>query len=210
MRYSESDLGLIRSAYNTAVLLFANMMRPCGRTFLNHLVSTASILAAHKAPVPLVMAGLLHAAYTHSALCTDSCDGQKNCRALLRQRVGEYTEQLVAAYANFRADNAALLHFDRNEPNLDDVEYSILWLFMANELDERLDNGILFCSKRNDDIARWLPLLGRVARKAGVDGLATELRAAYENSEANSIPEILKSSRRRSFVVDRQIGSPEQ
>jgi hypothetical protein len=41
------------------------LYRPCGRPFINHLVGTASVLLFYGCPVQVVIAGLLHAIFTH-------------------------------------------------------------------------------------------------------------------------------------------------
>src|SRR3984957_6842191 len=61
--YSATDLVIVAAAYRTATKLFANRFRPCGRPFVTHLVGTSAVLVWLKAPIPMVVAALLHAAY---------------------------------------------------------------------------------------------------------------------------------------------------
>src|SRR5688572_20530292 len=58
--YSKADLGLVRDAYELAMLLFSGRFQPSGKSFIAHVVGTASILAWHRLPAPVVAAGLLH------------------------------------------------------------------------------------------------------------------------------------------------------
>ena len=63
--YSKEDRERVREAYEFAMRLFTGMFLPSGKTFIDHLVGTASILASLHVPVELVAAGLIHAAYLH-------------------------------------------------------------------------------------------------------------------------------------------------
>jgi hypothetical protein len=61
---SESDLLQLRSAHEFAQLFADGIYRAQDAPLLSHLVRTASILLAERQPVSVVLAGLLHAAYT--------------------------------------------------------------------------------------------------------------------------------------------------
>ena len=63
--YSLTELGLVGNAYKLAVSLFTGLYRPSGKTFIAHLVGTASILSSLHAAPKVVAAGLVHAAYSH-------------------------------------------------------------------------------------------------------------------------------------------------
>ncbi len=63
--YDRHDLDILRRAYRLALAAVHGLYRPCGRPFLNHLASTASVLMFYGCPMPHVIAGLLHAAHTH-------------------------------------------------------------------------------------------------------------------------------------------------
>ncbi|NJL09589.1 MAG: hypothetical protein HC908_03480 [Calothrix sp. SM1_7_51] len=51
--YSSTDLSLIANAYSLAMELFTGTFRPSKKTFIAHLVGTASILASLHAPPKL-------------------------------------------------------------------------------------------------------------------------------------------------------------
>src|SRR5208282_2979363 len=61
--YATSDLRVVVDSYELAALLLTGRFRASGKTFIAHLVGTASILGSLHAPAPLVAAGLLHAVY---------------------------------------------------------------------------------------------------------------------------------------------------
>src|SRR4051794_35545495 len=97
--WSASQLARTRRAYELMTDLFAGQLRPSGKTFLAHLVGTASALATAGARADLLDAGLLHAAYTHG----DFGDGRRDAavpkRAIVRAAIGATAEALVDEYA---------------------------------------------------------------------------------------------------------------
>ncbi|MGB5708108.1 MAG: hypothetical protein WBM41_14910 [Arenicellales bacterium] len=60
--YSHQALGDLRDTYDLARELFSGLYRPSGKTFIAHLVGTASILAECRVSIEVIKAGLMHAA----------------------------------------------------------------------------------------------------------------------------------------------------
>lgn len=58
--YSNTELACIFNAYKLVVSLYTACFRPSGKTFIAHLVGTATILSFLRAPASVVAAGLLH------------------------------------------------------------------------------------------------------------------------------------------------------
>ena len=48
--YSDGDLNLVRHAYESAMVLFSGRFQPSGKSFIAHVVGTASILAWLRLP----------------------------------------------------------------------------------------------------------------------------------------------------------------
>jgi (p)ppGpp synthase/HD superfamily hydrolase len=109
--WSDSDLAVVRAAYRLATQLFSAAYRPSGNTFLAHLVRTASIAAEHGARPPVVVAGLLHAAYSHGEWGTSAYGMSAAKRARLRREVDEEVEALVAAYSALERRRESISHF---------------------------------------------------------------------------------------------------
>ena len=59
----EAERARVAAAYDLAARLFTGRFRCSGKTFLAHLVGTASVAARHGGSEPIVSAALLHAAY---------------------------------------------------------------------------------------------------------------------------------------------------
>ncbi len=81
--WSDADLRQVQAAYALAMTIFAGHYRPNHKSFLAHLVGTASILAAHDADATIVAAGLLHSAYSHG----EFGDGSRGMTAAKRRTV---------------------------------------------------------------------------------------------------------------------------
>lgn len=63
--YDAGSVRALKSACDYATLLSDGLYRPDGRPFLNHLIGAASALVRYDFRMDVVLAGLLHAAYTH-------------------------------------------------------------------------------------------------------------------------------------------------
>ena len=63
--YEPANLRAIEAACDYATLLCDGVYRADGRPFLNHLIGTAGVLIRYDFRVDVVLAGLLHAAYSH-------------------------------------------------------------------------------------------------------------------------------------------------
>ncbi len=61
--YSKQEINAVYQAYELAIQLLGCLFRTSGKTFIAHLVGTASILGSIHVPANIVVAGLLHAAY---------------------------------------------------------------------------------------------------------------------------------------------------
>ena len=88
-RYTVAELRPIIACYELAMRLFTGRFRASGKTFIAHLIGTASILGSLRTPTSLVSAGLLHAAYATGDF-GDGVQGISNSkREQVRAVVGE-------------------------------------------------------------------------------------------------------------------------
>lgn len=65
--YSHQDIADLGRAYRLMIELMDGIYRPCGRPFANHLVGTASVLLFYGCSLRLIMAGMLHAVFSHAS-----------------------------------------------------------------------------------------------------------------------------------------------
>src|SRR5437879_11925353 len=91
--YSVTEIGSVLTSYELTMRLFTGRFRASGKTFIAHLVGTASILASLRASVALVTAGLLHAAYTSG----DFGDSDRGVTDSRRDRGRSVTGEIVSA-----------------------------------------------------------------------------------------------------------------
>ncbi|MBD2740768.1 DUF6817 domain-containing protein [Coleofasciculus sp. FACHB-1120] len=188
--YSSNDLSCIRDAYQLTMQLFTGAFRASGKTFIAHLVSTASILASLRVPVEVVAAGLLHATYTHG----DFGDGKKGIsdakREQVKRAVGKEVEEYLARYAMFSWNKKTIPAIFHRFDTLDPLDRNILLVRLANELEEYLDFGIVYCGdfKHQQYINYDGHLIIEMAQKLGFPNLANHLAEAVKETALAEIP----------------------
>ncbi len=193
--YGDADLAMVRKAYDLATRLFTAKFRGSGKPLLSHLVGTASVLCALGAPAKLLAAAVLHAAYIFGEFGDGRPGMTAERRALLREAVGVEVEDAVARYEQleWRRPTIEALHA-RVEP-LPPDEREILLLRLANELEDHLDLGVLYCgnaAQRRDEIARSLHLCVELASRIDQPVLACELERVFEEVAAAEVPDELR------------------
>ena len=134
--YSPDDCLLVARAYRLAMELFAGLYRASGKTFIAHVVGTASILAAERAEAPVISAGLVHAAYL-----VRRRDGWLATRARVLNAVGTDVERNVSRYGALRWTAESIPDVALKIEGMDAQGRRTLLLRLANELDEYLDGG---------------------------------------------------------------------
>jgi (p)ppGpp synthase/HD superfamily hydrolase len=202
--YSAADIECIRVAYELALALFTGRYRGSGKPFLAHVVGTASILASIHARASIVAAGLLHAAYSQGEFGNGWSGAAPGKRERLRDAVGPEVEDLVSRYTSLRwqADTIPKIH-ERLEA-LDSRERDVLLVRLANELEDHLDLGALYCAdaaRRRDHVSTSLHLCVDMAKRLGSPELATALAQAFTETLSADVPMALRRGDSGSFVV---------
>ena len=177
--YAAQDVAAIRDAYVLAARLFSSLYRASGKTFVAHAVGTASALAEARAPAAVVVAGLLHAAYTHGDFGTlrRRIDARK--RGRLSATIGARAESLVHAYATQPWDEA-VVRDALERPGLD-PRRDVLLMRLANELDDADERAGLYTAQWRRYVAdarTLLPLCAAYARRLDAEPLAVRLENA--------------------------------
>ncbi|MEH1929764.1 MAG: DUF6817 domain-containing protein [Nostoc sp.] len=202
--YTDNDLDVIAKAYRLATRLFTGYFRGSGKTSIAHLVGTASILASVAAPIEVITAGLLHAAYEFG----DFGDGvrgiSKHKRQSVRRVVGEVTENYVAQYMALRWNESTILEFSRNLEGLSKTESYLLLIRLANELEDHLDRGILYCEnveKRLHYLKNCGDLMTEMAINLGFPTLAQEMSQVFTANLSTTITSEIKSDHAYSYLI---------
>lgn len=202
--YSNTQIQDTFNAYKLTMSLFTGLFRSSGKTFIAHLVSTASILASLRVPTELVVAGLLHAAYTHG----DFGDGRGGIsdskREHVRGVIGGEAEDYIARYTVFSWNEKTISTVCNSHEHLSSIEQNILLMRLANELEDHLDLDILYCrnvKQRQQYINSCGAYMLKIAENLGVSTLAAELTQVFRESTSTEIPRQLHHSSNSSFVV---------
>lgn len=193
--YCEAGIRLVRDAYDLATRLFTAKFRGSGKPLLSHLVGTASVLCTLAVPDRLLAAAGLHAAYIFG----DFGDGRPGMtparRAFVRRGIGSEVEDLVARYHRLDWRPETIGAFYERVDELSAPERDVLLIRLANELEDHLDLGILYCrnaAHRREEIERSLHLCIALAEAIGQTLLASELTRVFEEARSSAIPESLR------------------
>lgn len=192
---SQADQEYLAAAHRLASELFSGQTRGSGKPFLEHLVATASILAACRASMPLVAAGMLHAAYEAGDFGVGLTRRHRDKRAEVTQRVGPEAEDYLERYFRLRWTDDRIRASGDNAASLPAREQHVLLMRLANELEEYADCGIQFCANAADRLARMKargPHLINAARAIGQPALASELCRVIDENAATVIPASLR------------------
>lgn len=199
--YSEPDLACVAKGYELAMKLFSGRYRANGKPFLAHLIGTASILAGQSSPAHIVVAGLLHAAYMQGDF-GDRHDGITEARqAYVAQAVGDQVEAVVAHYTSFVWNTENIFAIRDKLSTLDQATRQVLLIRLANELEDHLDFGMLYCKKDQHARKKTSPnLLVEVAKGLGHPALADWLADVFRETATTNIPSVLCRKEKVSFV----------
>jgi len=195
--YSKTDLERMTVAYQLAMELFTGLYRPSGKTFISHVVGTASILCELHVRGELIAAGLLHAAYEQGDFGTWVKGISPDKRDKLRKTLGGEVENYIAHYTSLRWTEKTIPEIYKKFRLFSQIERDVLVVRLANELEDLSELGVLYCysapakSRHYSRIA--LPMID-MADEIGFPRLAEELNEAVVNTLAEKAFEELKSN----------------
>ena len=203
LRYDLDDITSVKQAYELAIELFSGQFRANGKPFLNHLVGTASILLSRELPVQLAIAGLLHASYSHGKFSFPIASIRSLKRRKLRQVVGRKIESLIFEYTDFRLTPDVLCALTGRPDALSDTQRNVIVLRLANDLEDHLDNGLVYCGKQKSiytrsDCAGHLASLAVFLDQAELYAEIMRIRSA---SDSKTIADTLRNGKSGSFEV---------
>lgn len=203
-RYSEADLFYIRDIYNFALQIFASRFRGSGKPFICHLIGTASILATLRVSVNVVAAGLLHAAYIYGEYGTDRRGMTDAKREQVRRAVGVETEELIAGYTALKWNKQTIPTIRESIDRLEPKSRQILLIRLANELEDHLDLGVLYCSNaehRREYIQSSLSQAISMASRLGYPSLAAALARVFNETLSVEVPTTVRRAQDHSFLL---------
>jgi (p)ppGpp synthase/HD superfamily hydrolase len=193
--YSKSDRERVHETYEFAMRLFSGLFLPSGKTFIDHLVGTASILASLHMPVEIVAAGLIHAAYLHGDFGSVRMGISENKRKEIRKVVGEEVEDYVARYDRLLWSPPKILIIRDTLDELDPVARKVLLMRLANELEHQLDFGGMYYAeseKQQERHQRYMnsygSMLMTMAERLGFSSLAAEMAQVFKDIISIRVP----------------------
>ncbi len=203
--YSAAEILPVITTYETAIRLFTGLFRSSGKTFIAHLVGTASILGWLRASSSVVAAGLLHAAYLSGDFADAKNGITESRRDWVRSRVGIEIEEYVSRYEALKwtKDTAQAIWLEID--NLESIDRDVLLIRLANELEEFLDLGILYSGeeRRRQFVHGYVEkLMVQMAERLGYPALATEIDKAFAETIRTKIPHaLLRTGKDTSFLL---------
>ena len=170
--YTADDIAQIRKAHWSALLLSSGGYRPCGRPFIDHLVGTASALVHYGCETRLVLAGLLHAAYSHAPhVPGGSLETVETIERWLGGRDSPI-ERAVRSYTVRMGRWQELSSLDnwQDIATMSDIDTAML--AMANGADMYLSGEVRATGRTDVDDCAVLPKAREICEIVGVPGLA--------------------------------------
>jgi (p)ppGpp synthase/HD superfamily hydrolase len=202
--YSQMELRLVRDAYELAMELFTGRFLPSGKSFVAHVVGTASILASLRLPAPVVTAGLLHNIYDAG----DFGDGRHGTstarRRKMRRVLGPEVETYAARFPKLYWQSQTIQLAREDPDKLDAIDRNSLLILLADHLEHLVDCDLLYYDKTtagnyidNSKIAT------EIAERLGLFQFATEMREAIRKAECAELPVTPPEhrSRKGAFVI---------
>ena len=203
--YGATDLEAVVSAYELATVLMTGRFRASGKTFIAHLVGTASILGSLQAPSPLVAAGLLHAVYLAGDFGDERPGISDAKREHVRSVIGEQVEDYVCRYHALSWTDQSIRSVSGGLDGMTAMERDVVLMRLANELEEFLDLGILYCGEQRLQGTSGnlrCRLMVEMAQKLGFPSLAEDLtRTIDETAAATLPPELRRPNARNSSIL---------
>ena len=132
-------------------------------------------------------------------------------RERVRQAVGPEVEELIARYTRFDWNKNTIPTIRERVETLTPIEREVLVIRLANELEDHLDFGVLYCGngeKRRDYIRSPLNQSVDMANKLGLTELAAELDAAFTATLNATLPDTLRNANDYTFVQPPASHSP--
>jgi hypothetical protein len=137
----------------------------------------------------------LHAAYKHGAFPNGQKGPTDQNRKTIRDLLGEEVEELLFKYYSFLWETHNLGLIQESISDLFEVDRDVLLIRLANDLEDKMDVGVLFCQDaqgRQRSIRQNGPIRITLARKLGYPQLADQLAAANDDILHSTRPPILR------------------
>lgn len=194
--YTDEQLLSVRRAYELAMRLFTGSYSGSGKTTVSHLIGTASILEKLSAPVPMVIAGLLHSAYMTGDFGEAAATITSGKRERVTSAVGSNVEEYLLRFAQLRWWPKDLSSILASMDSLGSVDRDVLLIRLADDLDRYCDLGSLYMYRDTAEAREFIISYGEtmvaIANKLDCPALSDALRRVFEETINARIPIFLR------------------
>jgi gluconolactonase len=186
------------------MVLFTGRFLPSGKSFIAHVVGTASILASLRLPAPVVAAGLLHNVYNAGDFGGGRSGITKARRRKMRRALDPEVETYAARFPKLHWKSQTV-QLAREDPNkLDSIDRNTLLILCADHFEHLLDCDLLYYDKT--PARRYIDdskIAAEIAERLGLSQLATEMREGIRKTEFGEPPVTPPAHRARNqaFVI---------
>lgn len=152
----------------------------------------------------VIAAGLFHAAYIYGEYGTGERGMTDAKREQVRCAVGVKTEELIAGYTALKWSKQAIPTIREGLTTLGPKDREILLVRLANELEDHLDFGVLYCGNaehRREYIRSSLYLCVGMAHRLGFPALAAALARTFQSVVSAELPTPTGTGHDHSFLL---------
>jgi len=192
--FSVDERAAVQRAYEMILSVNACHYRCSGRTLVDHLVGTTSVVASLGADPEWVVASLLHAVYVHGDFGTLRKRPGAAQRARVRALAGERAEAIVMRYSHMYWGRSAVPELRRALPTFGRLDREALLIRLADQLDIYGTREALYYNSlaQRRAFARDLgPTVVEMAAETGYPALAAALERAYADVLDSPVPAAL-------------------
>lgn len=166
-QYSQVDISRVNAAYDIAVPMFSGRFRGSGKPFIAHLVGTVSVLASRKVEIEMLLAALLHAAYTVGDLGFHPGRRQSaKQRAYIRQCVGSDAENLISLYDANPWSAEKIASDARDWKSMDLGQRNLVLMHLANTYEDFMDGAMAHGVSEKNSMYVSVELQGNILKLA--------------------------------------------
>ena len=190
--YSKEELRRIRDTYALAAVLFSGRVQPSGKTFISHVVGTASILASLGSNSELICAALLHNVYKNGEFGNRKPGVSHRKRREMKSVVGDAVEGYLAAFVGLPWRRKQIASMGNKLDTLDAFERGALLIRAADQLEKLLDLEVLYYAQGHSRqcLANAL-VYEEISKKLGVPELGAEIEKFLKLCQSSKIPSAL-------------------
>ena len=165
--FASHEITLIRTAYDEASVLFAGAVRGSGRSFVDHVIGTASGTLLGGGDATAVAASLLHAAYEMGDFGGWRAASSRRNRTKISSRFGPEVEDIVYRYHEMGWGPEVAQRVLDEIDNLSCRDRRVVLIRVANALDDVLDGALVISNKESlgEYSRETLDVVGAIAQR---------------------------------------------